>query len=226
MSYGKRLLQARSEKGWSQARLAQESGVKQASISKIERGDQETSSFDVVFALANALHVDAAWLAQGAQDGVFSVHLQDPRGVNLSVAETATHYATGIPVVGTAQLGDGGYWTDTGHPPGIGDGAIKFSSADPNAYALRVFGDSMTPRIRHGEYVIVEPAKEYHPGDEVLVTTDDGRSMVKIYLYERDGRIHLDSLNNGHGQIVLPVESIKTIHYVAGIAKKSLYIDD
>lgn len=60
---GERLRWAREQKGWSQERLAAESGVKQGSISKIERGDQERTTFAVV--LADTLGVDVAWLESG-----------------------------------------------------------------------------------------------------------------------------------------------------------------
>ena len=63
MNYGKRLKQARKAKGLTQGELSEISGVKQGTISKIERGDQDSSGFDAV--LANALDVDAFWLSTG-----------------------------------------------------------------------------------------------------------------------------------------------------------------
>lgn len=99
---------------------------------------------------------------------------------------------------------------------------ILWASRDRNAYALRCVGDSMSPRIKHGEFVIVEPNHTIVAGDEVLVRTEDGRSMIKVFLYERDDRIHLDSINNGYGQMTIDKNQIIKFHYVAGIAKQAL----
>ena len=43
------------------------------------------------------------------------------------VRDSGPSYAArrmGVPVVGTAQLGDGGFWTELGHPVGAGDGSL------------------------------------------------------------------------------------------------------
>jgi len=52
MKYGERLRKARKLRKLSQPQLAELSGVGQGSISKIERGDQEASTFDVPLAIA------------------------------------------------------------------------------------------------------------------------------------------------------------------------------
>ena len=63
MKYGDRLRLAREHKGISQDELARLSGVKQGTISKIERGDQNSSGFDAI--LAHTLNIDAMWLYTG-----------------------------------------------------------------------------------------------------------------------------------------------------------------
>ncbi len=65
MKYGERLRLAREHKGLKQDDLAKLSGVKQGTISKIERGDQNSSSFDAE--LAHALDLEAMWLKTGKQ---------------------------------------------------------------------------------------------------------------------------------------------------------------
>ncbi len=57
---GDRLRHARTIRGFSQERLSEISGVKQGTISKIERGDQTKTTFYVE--LANALDVRIEWL--------------------------------------------------------------------------------------------------------------------------------------------------------------------
>ena len=95
-----------------------------------------------------------------------------------------------IPVVGTAQLGDNGHWSELGYPAGHGDSEIDFPTRDKNTYALRCVGTSMMPRIRDGEFVIIEPNTEVQPGDDVMVMSKSGKVMVKTFLYKRDDRVH------------------------------------
>ncbi len=131
---------------------------------------------------------------------------------------------TRVPVVGTAQLGDNGFWSELEAPTGYGDGSVMICTTDKNAYALRCRGDSMSPRIKDGEYVVVEPNREPIPGDEVLVKHVDGRVMVKQFMYERDGRLHLMSVNEAHPKQSFPKEEIELFHHVAGIMKRTMWV--
>jgi phage repressor protein C with HTH and peptisase S24 domain len=77
-------------------------------------------------------------------------------------------------------------------------------------------------RIKEGEFVIIEPNHGYHPGDEVLVVTEQGEVMVKTFLFERDG-LPFTPVNENHAPIRLPKSSVTKIQYIAGIAKSSLW---
>ncbi|HDG1667826.1 TPA: helix-turn-helix domain-containing protein [Kluyvera ascorbata] len=132
---------------------------------------------------------------------------------------------TEVPIVGGAQLGNGGHWTNMQYPVGYGDGYISWPTKDPDAYALRCTGDSMKPRIKDGEYAIIEPNHQFLPGDEILVITKDERVMVKTFLYEREGEVMVMSINEEHLPIRFSLSEIQSMHYVAGIAKPSLRID-
>ena len=131
-----------------------------------------------------------------------------------------------VPVVGTVQAGDDGYWEELQYPVGHGDGFVRYPSRDKNAYALRVKGDSMRPRIKPGEFILVEPNAALIPGEEVLVTTTDGRSMVKLLGPRRDGMIELQSINEDHRPITLDEAQVRCMHYVAAIVKPSRYYRD
>lgn len=128
-----------------------------------------------------------------------------------------------VPVVGSAQLGDNGFRAELEYPVGHGDGFVEFAARDANAYALRCVGDSMKPRIKDGEFVVVYPNHTPGPGDEVLVRFTDGRVMVKEMLYIRDNVLHLLSINEAHGKVTAPLSEVEKIHYVAAIAKKATW---
>lgn len=122
-----------------------------------------------------------------------------------------------VPIVGTVQGGLDGYLDELEYPVGHGDGGIEFPTTDRNAYALRVRGESMRPRIKSGEYIVVTPNTEAQPGDDVVVICADGRKMVKELLYFREQEITLGSINSSFQPLSLQKEEIKAIHFVAGI---------
>lgn len=159
-----------------------------------------------------ARHIEAALeLQQGDLDRI-DMH-----------APSSPPYERGAPVVGTAQLGDEGFHMELDYPVGHGDGFVRYPTRDRNAYALRVRGDSMRPRIKPGEFVLVEPNHALQAGEEVLVRTTDGRVMVKVLDFRRDGVVQLSSVNEQHRPMTLEEGQIDRMHYVAAIVKASLY---
>lgn len=60
-----RLRHARKLRGLTQVRLAQLSGVKQASISDLERGESKSFRGVTLVSLAKVLNVSTEWLSQG-----------------------------------------------------------------------------------------------------------------------------------------------------------------
>lgn len=129
-----------------------------------------------------------------------------------------------VPVLGSAQLGNSGYFEALDFPQGHGDGYLQIHSDDPDAYGLRVLGDSMLPRIKNGEFVLVEPNKSFVSGDEVMVRTTSGRTMIKEFIYLRDGMYRLDSVNAEHATIHIDQKDVETIHLVGGILKSSRFL--
>lgn len=128
-----------------------------------------------------------------------------------------------VPVLGKAMLGSDGYFDAMDYPVGHGDGFLNISSSDPDAYGLRVVGNSMTPRIKSGEFVLIEPGMKYMNGDDVLVKTSNGRAMIKEFVYLRDGQYRFDSYGPGHDPIYLDISEVVTIHFVGGIFKSYRY---
>jgi phage repressor protein C with HTH and peptisase S24 domain len=105
------------------------------------------------------------------------------------------------------------------------EGAVDWQSDDPDAYAVRIVGDALHPRIRSGEFVVCEPGHEIAPGDEVVVAIEDGNCFIRELAYRRDGLVALNGLNNGHGRMTIDEADIKHIHYIAGIVKASRFRD-
>lgn len=146
-------------------------------------------------------------------------HIDDDTASDL---EGANGY--GVPVVGEILGGANGYSHEIDYPTGHGEGFVVYPTRDKNAYALRVKGDSMRPRIKPGEYIVVLPNHQLIPGEEVIVRLKDGRSMVKVLGVRRGGTVELISINEtDYRPITVDETEIEKIHYVAAIAKDDLY---
>jgi phage repressor protein C with HTH and peptisase S24 domain len=164
-------------------------------------------------ALQNTYGVNSVWILKGKGAPGVAIRYDDEwRPVTFKNWHL-------VPVKGMAQLGDNGYWAEIEY----GEGYVATASLDKDAYAVRCKGDSMRPRIKDGEYVVLEPNQPISPGDEVLVKAKDGRVMVKEFVYEAQGKIFLLSTNETHGKISVERANIEHMHYVGWIAKPSAY---
>lgn len=179
--------------------------------------------------LQEAYGYSPAWLINKAGEPKLSAAIEpelDEPSVAFDVVSIPPNSFRRIPVRGMAQLGDNGHFVDIGYPVGHGDGYVLFPTKDPDAYALRCNGESMRPRVKHNEFVVVEPNTQIQNGDEVLVKSQDGRVMVKELAYVRDGIVHLSSVNERHGMVRIPQDQVERLHFVAGIVKRSAWRPD
>lgn len=238
---GQRIKRLRNRKGISQQALAEACGwASQSRIGNYESGTRTPSLSDLRL-LAPALGVTLTFLAgdedsQKLDSRVTEIKRKVVRennspwppsettmGETLAIGEAKDG---AVPVVGQAKLGVDGYFEAIDFPVGHGDGYLMIHSDDPNAYGLKVIGDSMHPRIKNGEYVLIEPNKVFCSGDEVMVKTVKGQAMIKEFIYQRDGMFRFDSVNQSHPPIHLPEDAIDKIHLVGGILKSSRFTHD
>lgn len=171
--------------------------------------------------MATKLDVNFSWLLYGIGPKKGPPHQQavDTEPYVTPVAEAPPlGPLSSVPVVGTTQGGaPDTIWLEEGYPVGYSDDVLDVPAKDRNAYALRVVGNSMSPRMREGDYIMIYPNQEAQPGDEVVVRTNKGEVMVKQLAYIRAGEVALDSIAKDHDRIVRKLEEIVYIHFVAGI---------
>lgn len=127
--------------------------------------------------------------------------------------------------MGTARMGEDGFYDEISGIPGAGDGHIDIATTDPNAYGLRVRGNSMAPAIRDGWYVLIEPNSAVVAGEYVLVKLRDGRKMVKELLYMRSDSIEVLSVNGGQ-RLTVYREEMEAIQAVAAVVSPSKWKPD
>lgn len=221
MEFKDRLTQRLKETGLTQSELAKRIGVSKTTITFWKTGVNKLSGENLM-ALAKALRCSARWLATGEGAPV-------PEGLSLDKPwldmDDASNVEQGppivspyraIPIVGTAQMGAEGYW----YALEEADGTVDAYSRDASAYALRLKGDSMEPAIHSGWVAVIEPDRDYFPGEYVMVRTTEGESMLKRLLYCNEAEVSLLSVN-GHAIRNIPTEQIEHIHSVGAIVPPS-----
>lgn len=192
-----------------------EGTVNRQKIKQLEdAGDRQPQYFA---ALAKAMGTTMEVLKAGEwTDGVGWA----PKGVAPAVSNVSEAPSLGpsrlIPVVGHVKAGVDGYLEEMQYPVGHGEGYIEYWTRDEEAYALRIKGDSMHPRYRAGEFIVVTPRIEPQPGRDVVVKLKDGRKLLKQLNWIRGDELQLLSINDGYAPTTLGVEEIESIHRVAG----------
>jgi len=121
-----------------------------------------------------------------------------------------------VPVVGGVKAGPDGYMEELQYPSSVGEGFVEYWTPDKAAYALRVKGDSMHPRYRAGEFIVVTPSIEPQPGRDVVVKLRDGQKLLKQLNWIRGGEIQLLSINNGYSPMTIDLHDVESIHRVGG----------
>jgi phage repressor protein C with HTH and peptisase S24 domain len=215
-----RLRAALFGKGLTSSEIASVAGVGIETASRWLEGEGPEITLAQAVAIQNTYGANSVWITKGkGEPGVAIRYADEYRPIPISGWKA-------IPVVGMAQLGDNGHWADLEYPVGHGDGYVDFPSRDKDAYAVKCEGDSMRPRIQHGEYVVIEPNQVCEPGDDVLLKSKDGRVMIKRFLYKRAGRTHLVSVNDAHPAMSFTDDEIEKMHFVRAICRASAWRPD
>lgn len=209
-----------------QSRMAERLGQHQSFISRCLAAPDSSGAKTIGEDLARSIEKEFKLPRYALDKDPFMAALPAPAVIDSNTDGVTLQIKSGlVPVKGKAMLGDDGYFDEMDYPPGAGDGYLQFYSDDPDAYALRVVGSSMEPRIRSGEFVTIEPNQTYMAGDEVLVRTQDGRAMIKVFMYHRDGEIRLLSINDAHPPLSIPETTVTLIHPVSAIVKPSRLVE-
>ncbi|RMR20781.1 MULTISPECIES: LexA family protein [Pseudomonas syringae group] len=189
-----RLKQARKHARLTQAELAERSGIKQASVSEIERGLTRTSGYLVKF--ATICRVDPVWLSEGVGS---MIAINAPSNVAM-IEQPAIMYR--YPVVSTVAAGA---WAEAVEP-GFSD---RYETSDykakGRAFWLEVAGDSMTApsgvSVPEGMLILVDPGVEARPGKLVVAKLPSSNEATFKKLIDDAGQLYLKPLNPGYSMI-------------------------
>jgi len=195
-----------AEHGLSPSGLARKSGLDPTSfnISKRRTADGKTR-WPSTESLAKVL------AATGASLSEFTALVAGARAMPDIRAKGRTR----IPLIGLAQAGSSGFFDDGGYPAGAGWDEVELpSTADLNAYALAISGDSMEPVYRDGDAIIVSPAAPVRVGDRVVARAADGAVMAKLLTRRTSSKIELTSLNPAFPLLAFTAVEIIWMHRI------------
>jgi phage repressor protein C with HTH and peptisase S24 domain len=124
-----------------------------------------------------------------------------------------------IPVINKVAAGYPQEFTDLGYPVGMADEYVTVPAelSDPNAFAVRVVGDSMQPKYHEGDIVIFSPAAGVHTGDDCFVRfamsggPSDGESTFKRVFFDAEESIRLQPINEQYAPTVVKPNQVEGI---------------
>lgn len=123
-----------------------------------------------------------------------------------------------VPLISMAQCGAMHAYTDELYSH---EGFIAFNITDPKAFAVRLAGDSMTPRIEPGDVAVVSPSQPPRSGGVVIakLNAEHGEDvMLKIYSASGD-LVTLSSYNPAHPPMTYPRSAFQWIYPVTQVTR-------
>lgn len=119
-----------------------------------------------------------------------------------------------VPVINKVPAGYPVDFDDMGYPPGSADDYVRCPDLhDPQAFAVRVIGDSMEPKYREGDIIIFSPAAQVNNGDDCFVRMANPHETTfkRVYFEPDQDVIRLQPLNSKYSPITLPTERVNGV---------------
>ncbi|MBN2513190.1 MAG: helix-turn-helix domain-containing protein [Sedimentisphaerales bacterium] len=110
-----------------------------------------------------------------------------------------------VPVINRVVAGYPAEFDDMGYPVGIAEDYVRCPDLhDPNAFAVRIIGDSMEPKFSEGDIVVFSPAADVQNGDDCFVRfTQPHECTFKRIFFEPDGKIRLQPRNETYAPTIV-----------------------
>jgi SOS-response transcriptional repressor LexA len=125
-----------------------------------------------------------------------------------------------VPIINKVPAGYPAEFDDMGYPVGFADDYVRCPDIhDPNAFAVRVVGDSMEPKFAEGDVVIFSPKADVHNGDDCFVRlTGPHETTFKRAFFSDKKEIRLQPRNQMHAPIMIDGSRVNglyraVIHY-------------
>ncbi len=135
---------------------------------------------------------------------------------NLNIEQQRPALAAGkmVPVINKVAAGYPNDFDDLDYPVGIADDYVRCPGLhDPNAFAVRVVGDSMEPKFKEGDIVVFSPAAEVSNGNDCFVRfTTPHETTFKRVFFEPDNKVRLQPRNENYSPIIVDGQRINGLY--------------
>ena len=208
-----RIRSVRQKRGLTQAAMAENLGVSQKTISRIEKGETQPD-FSLLMAIHEKFDVPAQWLITGkeaAPGRLSDFFSEEVLARAVKAALRAVSSEAGYEAAGAMQLplfdieGGEGPVVYEGDLPGRE--APRRIAAPPDlddAFACQLHGDSMTPEFHDGDILIFSPLAELTTGDYACVHLADRSTFRQVFFLDDKQHIRLVALNRSYLEEQLP----------------------
>jgi repressor LexA len=212
-SIGERLREARENKQLDQATLADKAGIVTRTLQRWEKGEQVPDGVAIT-RLAKATGVQASWLLTGEGD-IYAIPSRPENMYLLPGASRRKNRLVDLPLISAVPAGK---VATLFHPDYADDYVTVDDIKDPQAFALKVKGNSMATRIEDGDVVVVSPQQEARSGD-VCVVRVNGEDTLKKVKFEGN-YIHLIPFNPEFDPVVVKRREVNFVWKVVKLIKE------
>ncbi len=211
---GERLRTARENKEMDQATLAEKIGVVTRTLQRWEKGEQVPDGLAIT-RIAKATNVQPTWLLTG--DGEM-YPLPPPRPENVYTLPSSGRRRPRLAELPLVSSVPAGKVSTMFHPDHVDNYVTVDDVKDPGAFALKVKGNSMAPRIEDGDVVIVSPAQEPRNGDVCVVRVNEEDTLKKVKF--EGNYIHLIPLNPDFEPVTVKRKDVNFVWKVVKLIKE------
>jgi len=228
LSFAGALRNYRQEAGLKQSELAEKAGVTGPYVSLLESGKRPPPADAVTRRIERALDLSSGTLLRLSHIARTPEDIRRVTDIERLYAEGALERSAvrretssagelrPIPLINKVSAGYPADFTDLDYPAGVADAYVGVPDVtDANAFAITVCGDSMTPRFREGDVLVISPARRVRDGDFCFVRVDahgEVRSTFKQVFFGEEGTVRLVSLNARYSPQVYPREGVTGIY--------------
>ena len=131
-----------------------------------------------------------------------------------------------VPLINSVAAGYPADFTDLGYPARAADEYVRCPDiADPDAFAARVVGDSMTPEYHEGDVVVFSPSRAIKGGADCFARLEpDHETTFKRVFFETsaggDELIRLQPLNPAYPPNVIPREQVAGLYAAVTVMRR------
>jgi len=133
---------------------------------------------------------------------------------NVERAEEEITAGALVPIINKVSAGYPVDFDDLNYPVGFADDYVRCPGLhDPNAFAVRVVGDSMEPKFEEGDIVIFSPAADVRNGDDCFVRfSRPHETTFKRVFFENDKQVRLQPRNQNYPPMIVEGDRINGMY--------------